>query len=286
MNASTFWLGRLGVAALALTLATVVVALFGAEEAAGSKALRLYVAALDRKLRFVRLPAVAERVVAGQVALSVLAIAVAVATQLWLALVAVPLAALLPRVLLDRRASDRITKVEAQIEPWLVAIANALKASPSLGEAIASSVSVVPAPMSQEVETIVKEYELGTPLDRALDNFSERIPSRTLQGTVLALKVARKSGGDFSTMLENAAAALRELARLEGVVRTKTAEGKAQAFVIGLVPVPMVLGIHSMDPKFFVPLGETFTGHLIVGAAGLLWLMAVLLARKILAVDV
>jgi tight adherence protein B len=286
MNASTFWLGRLGLGALALTLATVIVALFGAEDAVGSKALRLYVAALDKKLRFLRLPAVAARVVAAQIAVSVLAIAVAVGTQLWLALVAVPLAALLPRVLLDRRASDRITKVEAQIEPWLVAIANALKASPSLGEAIASSVSVVPAPMSQEVETIVKEYELGTPLDRALDNFSERIPSRTLQGTVLALKVARKSGGDFSTMLENAAAALRELARLEGVVRTKTAEGKAQAFVIGLVPVPMVLGIHAMDPKFFVPLGETFTGHLIIGAAGALWLMAILLARKILAVDV
>jgi tight adherence protein B len=286
MSASTFWLGRLGLGALGLTLATVIVALFGAEDAVGTKALRLNVAALDKKLRFLRLPPVAARVVAGQLALSVLAIAVAVATQVWLGLVVVPLAAMLPRVLLERRASDRITKVEAQIEPWLVAIANALKASPSLGEAIASSVSVVPAPMSQEVETIVKEYELGTPLDRALDNFSERIPSRTLQGTVLALKVARKSGGDFSTMLENAAAALRELARLEGVVRTKTAEGKAQAFVIGLVPVPMVLGIHSMDPKFFVPLGETFTGHLIVGAAGLLWLMAVLLARKILAVDV
>ncbi len=286
MSSSTFWLGRLGVAALALTLATVVVAWFGAEDARGSRALRLHVAALDKKLRFLRLPAVGTRVVAGQIALSVLTIAVAVATQLWLALVAVPLVVLLPRVLLERRASDRTTKVEAQIEPWLVAIANALKASPSLGEAIASSVSVVPAPMSQEVETIVKEYELGTPLDRALDNFSERIPSRTLQGTVLALKVARKSGGDFSTMLENAAAALRELARLEGVVRTKTAEGKAQAFVIGLVPVPMVLGIHAMDPKFFVPLGETFTGHLIIGAAGALWLMAILLARKILAVDV
>ncbi len=286
MTTSTFWLGRLAVTALVLTLATVGTFLFGEPGAAGRKALRSYLRILDQKLRFLRVKARGVHVLAGQLAAALLAATVASGAHVWPALLIVPLAALLPHVVLERRAAERVTKVEAQIEPWLVAIANALKASPSLGEAIASSTTVVAAPMSQEVETLVKEYELGTPLDRALDSLVERIPSRTLQGSVLALKVARKSGGDFSTMLENAAAALRELARLEGVVRTKTAEGKAQAFVIGVIPIPMVIGIQWMDPKFFVPLGETFAGNLIVVGAVVLWLMAILLARKILAVDV
>ncbi len=68
-------------------------------------------------------------------------------------------------------------------------------------------------------------------------------------------------------MLDGAAAALRELARLEGVVRTKTAEGKAQAFVIGLLPAPLVLGVHAMDPKFFAPLAQSFLGNLVVAGA-------------------
>jgi tight adherence protein B len=165
-------------------------------------------------------------------------------------------------------------------------VANALMASPSLGEAIASTTTLVPSPISEEVDVLVKEYELGTPLDRALDNLAARISSQTLSGTVLALKVARKSGGNLPEMLENAAGALRELARLEGVVRTKTAEGKAQAFVIGLIPIPMVGGIHLMAPRFFEPLASTFLGNLIVVGAAAMWATAILLARKILAVDV
>ena len=70
-----------------------------------------------------------------------------------------------------------------------------------LGEAIASSISLVPAPMSQEIDVLVKEYELGTPLDLALDNLAARVGSSTVSGTVLALKVARRSGGNLPEML-------------------------------------------------------------------------------------
>ena len=142
------------------------------------------------------------------------------------------------------------------------------------------------APMSEEIDLLVKEYELGTPLDRALDNLTTRVSSSTLSGAVLALKVARKTGGNLPEMLESAAAAQRELARLVGVVRTKTAEGKAQAFVIGLIPAPLVLGVHAMDPHFFAPLAQSFLGNLVVAGATALWAVAILMARKILAVDV
>jgi tight adherence protein B len=191
-----------------------------------------------------------------------------------------------PKVQLERLVARRVTAIEVQIEPWLNAVANALKASSSLGEAIAASVSLLPAPMSEEIDLLTKEYELGSSIDKALEQMAERIASRTLSGAVLALQVARNSGGNLPEMLENAASALRELARLEGVVRTKTAEGKAQAFVIGVIPAPMVVGIHMMDNQFFAPLVATFTGNLVVGAAVALWATAIILASKILAVDI
>jgi tight adherence protein B len=203
-----------------------------------------------------------------------------------LPLLLLPVVGWAPKVQLERLVATRVTAVEAQIEPWLNALANALKASASLGEAIASSVSLLPAPMSEEIDLLCKEYDLGTSLDRALEQMAERIGSKTLSGAVLALQVARNSGGNLPEMLENAASALRELARLEGVVRTKTAEGKAQSFVIGAIPLPMVVGIHAMDGHFFDPLVSTFTGKLVIGAAVGLWALAILLASKILAVDI
>jgi tight adherence protein B len=286
MSPVTFWLGRGTVACILLTLSLSAWAAFGQPSSAGRVAAREYTVHLDRSLRFLRASFGGARVLSGQVLTGLLAVIVAIAFAQWPALLFVPAVAVGPRLLIERQVAKRVGKLDEQIEPWLVAIANALKASPSLGEAIASTTTLLQPPMSQEIDVLVKENELGTPLDRALDNFAARAESKTLSGAILALKVARKTGGNLPEMLESAAAALRELARLEGVVRAKTAEGKAQAFVIGLVPAPLIAGIHAMDPQFFKPLTENFLGNLILAGAATLWAVAILLARKILAVDV
>ena len=53
-------------------------------------------------------------------------------------------------------------------------------------------------------------------------------------------------------------AALREIARLEGVVRTKTAEGKAQAMVVAVMPFPLIGLLNYLN--LFVHL-QTRTGR-------------------------
>lgn len=286
MTQTTWWLGRLTIAVIGLSIGLVVTALLGNRLAPGQVAVRTYVSGLDRRLRFVRSGTRGVHILVAQTAACLACIVPAFAAGKWLSLVFGPAVAFGPKLLIEQHAAKRVTRVEEQIEPWLNGIANALKASPSLSEAIASTVSLVQSPMSDEIDVLVKEYELGTPLDRALDNLAERIDTPTLRGTVLALKVARKSGGNLPEMLENAAAALRELARLEGVVRTKTAEGKAQAFVIAIIPIPMVFGIRAMDGHFFDPLSQTFLGNLIIAGSVVLWGAAIAAARKILAVDV
>lgn len=286
MSPTTFWLGRATAVLVALTLALGGALLFGSRESSGQHAVRTYLGSIDSKLKLLRSSAQGSHVVGAQIAVAVIALVSAILLGQWPVLLFVPAVAFGPKVLLDRRVASRVSQIEAQIEPWLVAIANALKASSSLSDAIASTTPLIPAPMRDEVDLLIKEYELGTPLDQALDNLAGRLQSRTLSGSVLALKVARRSGGNLSEMLENAAAALRELARLEGVVRTKTAEGKAQAFVISAIPAPMLLGIRAIDRHFFDPLFGTFLGNLILAGAAALWAVAILAARKIVAVDV
>ena len=46
-----------------------------------------------------------------------------------------------------------MAKIEKQIDGWLLALANALKATPSLGEALGSSATLIQAPLSEEIET-------------------------------------------------------------------------------------------------------------------------------------
>lgn len=241
---------------------------------------------LDGDLRFVRSRLDAQRVLALQASTCAGLLALALTKEWWLLLTFCPLVLVLPRALLGKKRAERVTAIDAQVDTWLVILANALRATPSLGEAIASSARLVPAPMCEELDLVLNEYQLGAPLDVALRTMSDRLRSRTINVALGTLRIARNTGGNLPETLEISAAALREIARLEGVVRTKTAEGKAQATVIAVIPFPMIGILNYLNPSLLAPLWTTLTGYMLLAVAFMLWLVAILWARKILAVDV
>jgi len=209
----------------------------------------------------------------------------AVAGEPLLIAIGAVLAAAVPLVL-QRRVRQRIERLEQQLDGWLLMLSNALKATPAIGEAIKSTVNLVQPPISEELDLMVKENQLGTPVDQAILNVSERIGSPIIAGALATLIIARQTGGDLPSILETSASSLREMARLEGVVRAKTAEGKGQVVVLGAIPFLMTAMLGSIDPTWLAPLTTNFIGYIFVTVAVSLWLGAILWARKILDVDI
>lgn len=244
-----------------------------------------HVASLDRHARFLRLGTSGEQIAIAQVAVSALSLLAAVALAEPALLALVPLAALAPSLVLRRRHEARVVRLDEQLDGWLVILASALRAAPSLGDALASSQALVAAPLSEELDVTVKQMRLGTPVDRAVLDIGARISSRTFSGGLAALLVARQTGGELSAILEETAASIREMTRLEGVLRAKTAEGRSQAYVLGAIPFFLVAAIHYVDPHWLEPLGQTTLGAIVTVTSTALWLGAILIARRILAVD-
>ncbi len=197
-----------------------------------------------------------------------------------------PPIALAPYYVLKGKAAERVQRLEGQLDSWLLLLSNALKATPSLGEAIASSAKLMRPPMGEELDLALKEMKLGTPLDQAILNMSTRVGSPAISSALATILVGRQTGGDLPKIMEESAATLREMARLEGVVRTKTAEGKTQAYVLGVIPFVLIGAIHMVDEHWLDPLGSSTLGFAIISVAAVLWVTAILLARKILAVDI
>lgn len=193
--------------------------------------------------------------------------------------------ALLPPLFLQKRHLARVTKLERQLDAWLLMLANALKATSSVGEAIASTATLVPKPFSEEVDLLVKELRLGVPLHRALAEAGARIGSSVVSGALMMIVVARQTGGDLSTTLERASAALREASRLEGVLRTKTAEGRGQVVVLSLVPFVLCIVIAWLDRSWFDPLIHQPHGRAILAACALAWTTAAMWAHHIVGTE-
>ena len=128
--------------------------------------------------------------------------------------------------------------------------------------------------------------KVGSTLDQALLHMASRVGSRQLDSALSSILIGRQVGGNLPKVLETTALTLREMRRLEGVVRTKTAEGKAQLWVIGLMPFGLLLGLNFMWPGYFAPLTQSLTGYLITIGCTACWVAAIFLARKVLNVDI
>jgi tight adherence protein B len=247
-----------------------------------------YCGSLESKLRraFVFRPAYP--IALAQLAGLVLVGAVALLGRTpWTVVVALLVAVTLgPPFVLARRLTRRLHLIDGQVEGFLMAVSNALKSRPAIGDAIASVVAMSPKPLRQELDLTVKQMRLGSSVDQALLHMSGRVGSRQLDTALSAILIGRQVGGNLSTILETTAETMREMARLEGVVRTKTAQGKAQIWVLALFPFVLMLGFNLVSRGYFEPLTSSAIGYLCTAIALALWGGSLVLARKILAVDI
>ncbi len=201
-------------------------------------------------------------------------------------LMAVPVLGMLPVIVLEKRLTAKREQISEQLAPWLTVLANSLKSSPNIADAFEASMGLVPAPLRQEIDLLVKEVRLGEHLDRAMHRSAGRLQSPLYSSVMTTLLVARKSGGNLPKILEESSDTLREMERLAGVVRTKTAEGKSQTFVLAILPFVMIGALQKVDPNMLPKLADSGTGLVILAISVSLWLGSIALAYRIVQVDI
>jgi tight adherence protein B len=246
-----------------------------------------YCTSLERKLRLMFIWTPGAHIALGQVAAAVAMIAIHVVVGLnpyiYFILGAIIFG---PAWHIERLRQKRVAMLEDQIDGFLTALANALKATPSVANSFMSIGLLLPSPIKEEVELCVKEMKVGSTLDQALLNWGGRIGSRQLDTALSAVLIGRQLGGDLPRILETTANTMREMLRLEGVVKSKTAEGKAQLWVLGLFPFIFAAVLSWMEEGFYDPLKKPIAGWAIAATAGVCWVVSLVWARKVLQVDI
>jgi tight adherence protein B len=245
-----------------------------------------YVVYLERKLRLMFVWTPGDQIATAQVVgmAVVMSLGVLIDLPYWYAFAA--LIAIVPAVVIERQRRQRVEAIENQLDGFLLALANALKATPSLGDAFSSVQRLIPPPLQQEVELAVKEMRVGSTLDQAVLFMAGRIGSRQVDSALSALLIGRQIGGNLPKILDTTAASLREMSRLEGVVRTKTAEGKAQMWVLAVFPLVLMVAFNAVKDGYFDPLTQSITGYVVIALGLAFWIASLVVARKILDVDI
>ncbi len=257
-----------------------------AEEGPVHRGLAAYAGLLDRRARFLWLAHGGDTIARAQLAVAFCFLLVGVVTTSVTPLAPTLLVALAPPIVLAELCARRVRRLEEQLDAWLVLLASSLKASPSVADAIESTRSLIPSPFAQEIELVIKEMRLGASLRSAVSTMAARIESPVVANALSTILVASQTGGNLSETLEKTAEVLRETRRLEGVLRTKTAEGRGQVLLLASTPFVLFFVIGWIDPNWFDPVLSHLYGRALLVLCSVFWVAATFWAHRIVTVDV
>ncbi|MEF7615649.1 type II secretion system F family protein [Aquincola sp. MAHUQ-54] len=222
-----------------------------------------------------------------------LALMVLGALALWLltgsAVLAIPAffaLAWVPRMLYAWMRKRRLQQFESQLPDALMMLSGGMRAGVGLNAAISQLVRESQPPLSQEFSLMLREQRLGVTVEQSLGNLNRRVPTQTTTLVVSALRIASETGGSLAETLERTAHTIRSRLQMEGKIGALTAQGKLQAWVVGLLPMVLMFILNRMEPEAMSMLWNTRMGWGVLAVIAFLEVMGVYVIRKIIAIDV
>jgi tight adherence protein B len=155
-----------------------------------------------------------------------------------------------PRFYLKFRQRRRLRQFSEQLPDTITLLANSLRAGSSFLQGIELVTREARPPISEEMERVVRDMQLGLALQPALNNLVRRMASEDLELVVTAIQIQSQVGGNLATVLDSIAFTIRERIRIIGEINTLTAMQRYSGYVITLLPVGLAGILFLISPSY------------------------------------
>lgn len=173
-----------------------------------------------------------------------------------------------------------------QLPDALLALTSALRAGANLTKGLELLASRQPRPLGQELTIVLAEYRIGRPLADSFADMRQRIDAPELALMNTAINVSRRVGGNLADTLESLARTLQEKAHVEGKIDALTSMGRAQGWVIGLLPFFIGFVLYQQQPQRMSLMFTEWYGWVVLGVIAIMMSVAAWMIRKIVNIDV
>lgn len=206
--------------------------------------------------------------------------------DLLLAILLVGISLVLPGFYLKSKATSRVRAFENQLIDGVDLIANALRSGYSFLQASEVVVKELSGPIAEEFEQLIMETRVGMSLEDALQGMNQRVPSKDLDLLITVVLIQKQVGGNLAEILEKLGNTLRERVNLKGQVRTITGQSRLSGWVIGLLPVTLLLVMYILNPEYLIPFLQHELGLVLLGVALFMEIMGLFMIKKMIQIDI
>ena len=141
------------------------------------------------------------------------------------------------RAYLRRRCAKRIAAFSDQLEGSLRTLAGGVRVGLGIRQALVLTSEQSREPSKTEFMRVVGLTSLGLSILDAFDQLAARMTNTETAVLARVVRVQAQTGGDLGSVLDGLAGTIRDRRRLRRRVRAITAQGRATAWLLGMLPI-------------------------------------------------
>ncbi len=160
----------------------------------------------------------------------------------------------LPRWALGMAIGMRQKKFISQFADAIDVIVRGVKSGLPLGRMPPRDRAGKPAADRGRIPLVCDAIAMGVPVDQALHRMYQRTPIQEVNFFNIVLNIQQKAGGNLSEALGNLSTVLRSRKLLREKIKALSSEAKASAWIIGSLPVIVMLLVYLTTPAYIMTL--------------------------------
>jgi tight adherence protein B len=165
---------------------------------------------------------------------------------------------------LRRRRAKRIAQFSEQLEGALRTLAGGVRVGLGIRQALVLTAEQSQEPSRSEFTRVIGLTSLGIGILDGFDQLAARMTNTETAVLARVIRVQSQTGGDLASVLENLAGTIRDRRRLRRRVKAVTAQGRATAWLLGLLPIGIGMFVLTQDElrqsMLFTLIGQIFLG--------------------------
>jgi tight adherence protein B len=142
------------------------------------------------------------------------------------------------------------------------------------------------APLGEDLRLLLNQQRVGMPLEVAIQALQVRTGVQDLRMLSTLLHLNKDLGGNLAESLQRLSELLAKRLAMEGRITALTAQGKLQGWVVGALPVLLLVVLYFMEPDAMRALHTTWQGWSAVATMLVLEIVGFLFIRRIVNIDV
>lgn len=142
------------------------------------------------------------------------------------------------------------------------------------------------ADMVLEFKKMNNELSLNRPIEQMWHDFAERSGLEEVENFAEVFSVVKRSEGNVSIIIQWAVQRLNQRLQVEEQIQTMLASRKYEQKIMNFIPIFIIFYINISSPEMISAMYTTIPGKIIMTICLVIYLLAYMLAKKIIEIEV